>query len=64
MPEWLLLDELHLSFLVPPTMSEPAAIAARDEVASADFQRALQRWLQSECRKRPALHDVKIRKSF
>ena len=63
MPRRLVMDEFHVSFLAPRTLSPAAFDAIRRTLTNAGFRAALRRAVRQAVRQFPSLDKVRIRLS-
>ena len=59
----IVLDEFHLTLLVPRGLSETESAAARHGIDDRLFQARLLRAARKACRRHPALRKVRVRLS-
>ena len=59
--KYLLLDEIHVSFLIPRELPDRAAAAVRRALDGARFRAGLRRCLRAAMRREPALARVRLR---
>lgn len=61
MAKYLLLDEIHVSFLVPQDLSDRACSAIRQVLDGMRLRADLRRCLRTTLRREPALAKVRLR---
>lgn len=61
MTKYLLLDEFHISFLIPRDLPDRACAAVRRALNGARFRASLRRCLRAALRRDPALATVRLR---